>query len=272
MNEIRRPARLVVAATLVAATTGVLGAAAPASAASVLVGLRGERGRRPRRPRRQHRHGVRPRFGRGRVHPFRAERVRAHLCAAPAGVRVQGQRCPGQRPVRQHVAGGRLLGPVLDRRRSGTWTYATLGATSLDVPDGGAVALAWQQGAVVGRREWRRPFRRRRRRPTKPHPKPIPKPPPSQPHAHAVAPRRPRPRTPTRPTPTPTTHPLADPCALDLGPSSARRPRRGRPRPDRAPPGAPADRRPPTTARPPTRPPGGAARHRRPPAKLLPPR
>jgi len=31
---------------------------------------------------------------------------------------------------------------------SGTWTYATLGATSLDVPDGGAVALAWQQGAV----------------------------------------------------------------------------------------------------------------------------
>lgn len=31
---------------------------------------------------------------------------------------------------------------------SGTWTYATLGATSLDVPDGGAVALAWQQGAA----------------------------------------------------------------------------------------------------------------------------
>lgn len=32
--------------------------------------------------------------------------------------------------------------------KSGTWTYATLGATSLDVPDGGAVALAWQQGAA----------------------------------------------------------------------------------------------------------------------------
>ena len=32
--------------------------------------------------------------------------------------------------------------------QSGTWTYATLGATSLDVPDGGAVALAWQQGAA----------------------------------------------------------------------------------------------------------------------------
>lgn len=29
---------------------------------------------------------------------------------------------------------------------SGTWTYSSLGATSLDVPDGGAVALAWQQG------------------------------------------------------------------------------------------------------------------------------
>ena len=29
---------------------------------------------------------------------------------------------------------------------SGIWTYASLGATSLDVPDGGAVALAWQQG------------------------------------------------------------------------------------------------------------------------------
>lgn len=29
---------------------------------------------------------------------------------------------------------------------SGAWNYATLGATSLDVPDGGAVALAWQQG------------------------------------------------------------------------------------------------------------------------------
>lgn len=31
---------------------------------------------------------------------------------------------------------------------SGTWNYASLGATSLDVPDGGAVALAWQQGTA----------------------------------------------------------------------------------------------------------------------------
>ena len=30
--------------------------------------------------------------------------------------------------------------------RSGTWTYASLGVTALDVPDGGSVALVWQQG------------------------------------------------------------------------------------------------------------------------------
>jgi len=32
--------------------------------------------------------------------------------------------------------------------KSGTWTYASVGVTSLKVPDGGYVALSWQQGST----------------------------------------------------------------------------------------------------------------------------
>jgi hypothetical protein len=73
---------------------------------------------------------------------------------------------------------------------SGSWTYSTLGATSLDVPDGGAVALAWQQGAA-------------RRTPGVPAPvRAAPSPTPTE---------KPTPTPTEKPTPVPTRTPTAVP-------------------------------------------------------------
>ena len=79
---------------------------------------RRERGRRLQRPRRRRAAGLR---ARGRWRPgvvaVPGRRVPAELRLAPAGLRVPGQRRADQRPVRQHRAGGRVLGAVVVRRR-----------------------------------------------------------------------------------------------------------------------------------------------------------
>jgi hypothetical protein len=69
--------------------------------------------------------------------------------------------------------------------KSGRWTYASTGVGSLEVPDGGYVALSWQGGDSKA-------------------------PPGVTPAAHASAPPPP---TPSSPTPSPTRHPSSPPTA-----------------------------------------------------------
>lgn len=129
--------------------------------------------------------------------------------------------------------------------RSGTWTYATLGAAWLEVPDGGAVALAWQQGAARRTPAVAAPVHPAptpsssptRSPSTSPTPQPAPQPAPSptkQPTASTPAP----PPTPQAPTES------SGPVAPTAGPSPSAASAGRSPRPPRTPPSTEAAPRP----------------------------
>lgn len=141
-------ARLVAAATLVVAATVVLGPTAPASAASctsadgvtvvvdpgalggaltsVCDGGAGQ--------------AASARYADSGVALTYAQRQPGFVC------RVDG--VPASDPCVNTPPADAYWGLFWTDGTSGTWTYSSIGVTGLQVPEGGAVALAWQQGTT----------------------------------------------------------------------------------------------------------------------------
>jgi hypothetical protein len=141
-------ARLVAAATLVVAATVVLGPTAPASAASctsadgvtvvvdpgalggaltsVCDGGAGQ--------------AASARYADSGVALTYAQRQPGFVC------RVDG--APASDPCVNTPPADAYWGLFWTDGTSGTWTYSSIGVTGLQVPEGGAVALAWQQGTT----------------------------------------------------------------------------------------------------------------------------
>jgi hypothetical protein len=88
---------------------------------------------------------------------------------------------------------------------SGTWTYSSLGVTGLQVPEGGAVALAWQQGTARRTPAIAAPVHAApapsptKSTTPKPSPQPAPKPTPT-PTAQPTPTASPQPASPSAPT------------------------------------------------------------------------
>ena len=141
-------ARLVAAATLVVAATVVLGPTAPASAASctsadgvtvvvdpgalggaltsVCDGGAGQ--------------AASARYADSGVALTYAQRQPGFVC------RVDG--APASDPCVNTPPADAYWGLFWTDGTDGTWTYSSIGVTGLQVPEGGAVALAWQQGTT----------------------------------------------------------------------------------------------------------------------------
>ena len=137
---------------------------------------RGHRGRRLPRARRRPAAAATRRGRRQCQRAVQLQRLPARLRAEPARLRLQGQRHAERRtPASNMPPANAYWGLFWSDGSPVTWTYSSEGVGGLNVPDGGCVAFAWQDGgdqdcpapAPVHRKP--EPRRRARSRPRRPN-------------------------------------------------------------------------------------------------------